>query len=136
MSNWSLTTLKEKLIKIGAKVVSHGRYIAFQMAEVATPRKMFEEILYLIAELRPKPPPALASTADGHAFRSTRWEDWAQMQSKTRNLGPENATPGSEWRPPASNRSAPSGKLGRLLPSAPNSGFIWESGSTPFRIVS
>ena len=43
MSDWSLTTLKEKLIKIGAKVVSHGRYIAFQMAEVAIPRHMFQE---------------------------------------------------------------------------------------------
>jgi len=32
---WSLTALKDKLIKIGAKVVSHGRYVIFQMAEVA-----------------------------------------------------------------------------------------------------
>ena len=56
--NWSLTSLKEKLIKIGAKVVSHGRYVAFQMAEVAIPRHMFQEILRLIAELRPQPPPA------------------------------------------------------------------------------
>jgi len=55
--DWSLTSLKEKLIKIGAKVVSHGRYIAFQMAEVAIPRRMFQEILRLIAELRPQPPP-------------------------------------------------------------------------------
>ena len=38
INNWSLTSLKEKLIKIGAKVVSHGRYVAFQMAEVAVPR--------------------------------------------------------------------------------------------------
>jgi len=60
MSDWSLTTLKEKLIKIGAKVVSHGRYILFQMAEVAIPRQMFQEILRLIAELRPQPPPAPA----------------------------------------------------------------------------
>jgi DDE family transposase len=60
MSDWSLTTLKEKLIKIGAKVVSHGRYIVFQMAEVAIPRQMFQEILRLIAELRPQSPPALA----------------------------------------------------------------------------
>jgi hypothetical protein len=30
--DWSLTILKEKLIKIGAKVVSHGSYVAFQMA--------------------------------------------------------------------------------------------------------
>ena len=52
--DWSLTSLKEKLIKIGAKVVSHGRYIAFQMAEVAIPRQMFQgRFLRLIAELRP-----------------------------------------------------------------------------------
>ena len=35
---WSLTSLREKLIKIGAKVVSHGRYVIFQMAEVAVSR--------------------------------------------------------------------------------------------------
>src|SRR5580704_5668570 len=58
--DWSLTSLKEKLIKIGAKVVSHGRYIVFQMAEVAIPRQMFQEILRLIAELWPQPPPAPA----------------------------------------------------------------------------
>jgi Transposase DDE domain group 1 len=44
IKDWSLTSLKEKLIKIGAKVVSHGRYVAFQMAEVAIPRQMFQEI--------------------------------------------------------------------------------------------
>jgi len=53
--DWSLTSLKEKLIKIGAKVVRHGRYVAFQMAEVAVPRRLFAEILRLIAELRPPP---------------------------------------------------------------------------------
>jgi hypothetical protein len=52
---WSLTSLREKLIKIGAKVVSHGRYVIFQMAEVAVPQKMFQEILMLIARLRPPP---------------------------------------------------------------------------------
>src|SRR6266542_3797824 len=65
IKDWSLTSLKEKLIKIGAKVVSHGRYIVFQMAEVAIPRQMFQEILRLIAELRPQPPPAPA--------RHVRW---------------------------------------------------------------
>ena len=60
IKDWSLTSLKEKLIKTGAKVVSHGRYVAFQMAEVAIPRQMFQEILRLIAELRPQPPPASA----------------------------------------------------------------------------
>jgi hypothetical protein len=60
IKDWSLTSLKEKLIKIGAKVVRHGRYVAFQMAEVAIPRKIFQDILGLIAELRPQPPPAPA----------------------------------------------------------------------------
>ncbi len=49
----SLTTLREKLVKIGAKVVRHGRYITFQMTEVAIPRTLFAEILRLIDRLRP-----------------------------------------------------------------------------------
>jgi hypothetical protein len=60
IKNWSLTSLKEKLIKIGAKIVSHGRYVAFQMAEVAVPRMLFTKILRLIAELRLPPDPAPA----------------------------------------------------------------------------
>jgi hypothetical protein len=36
--HWCLTTLREKLIKIGAKVVRHAKYVTFQMAEVAIPR--------------------------------------------------------------------------------------------------
>jgi hypothetical protein len=48
---WSLRTLKEKLIKIGAKIVKHARYIIFQMAEVAVPRALFQEILDRIRRL-------------------------------------------------------------------------------------
>jgi hypothetical protein len=55
---WSLTSLREKLIKIAAKVVSHGRYVTFQMTEVAVPRQMFQQILSLIARLRAPPGPA------------------------------------------------------------------------------
>ena len=55
---WSLTSLREKLIKIGAKVVSHGRYVTFQLAEVAVSRQMFAEILSLIAQRRAPPAPA------------------------------------------------------------------------------
>ena len=40
------------------KVVSHGRYVTFQMAEVAVPRQMFKDILRLIAQLRAPPAPA------------------------------------------------------------------------------
>jgi hypothetical protein len=55
IKDWSLTSLKEKLIKIGAKIISHGRYVTFQMAEVAILRTLFADILWLIAELRPPP---------------------------------------------------------------------------------
>ena len=58
--DWWLTSLMEKLIKIDAKVVNHGCYLAFQRAEVAIPRNVFADILQLIAELRPQP---IASTA-------------------------------------------------------------------------
>jgi len=52
---WGLTTLKEKLIKIGAKVVSHAHYVAFQLAEVALPKDLFADILRMIAQLRSPP---------------------------------------------------------------------------------
>ena len=58
VERWSLTSLREKLIKIGAKIVSHGRYVSFQMAEVAVSRQMFADILSLIARLRAPPAPA------------------------------------------------------------------------------
>ena len=58
VERWSMTSLREKLIKIGAKVVSHGRYVTFQLAEVAVPRRLFAEILSLIARLRAPSAPA------------------------------------------------------------------------------
>jgi hypothetical protein len=55
--HWSLTTLREKLVKIGAKVVRHGRYVTFQLAEVAIPRDLFADILERIDRLRPAQAP-------------------------------------------------------------------------------
>jgi len=52
VKHWSMTTLREKLIKIGAKVVTHSRYVIFQMAEVAVPRWLFRAILGRIRRLR------------------------------------------------------------------------------------
>jgi hypothetical protein len=42
---WSLRTLREKLIKIGAKVVRHSRYVVFQIAEVVVSRGLFTKFL-------------------------------------------------------------------------------------------
>jgi hypothetical protein len=55
VEHWSLTTLREKLVKIGARIVRHGRYVVFQLAEVAVPRALFAEILRRIDRLRPRP---------------------------------------------------------------------------------
>jgi hypothetical protein len=49
---WTLTTLREKLVKIGAKVVRHAKYVVFQLAEVAVPRQLFAAILEPIGRLR------------------------------------------------------------------------------------
>ena len=45
VKHWTLTTLREKLIKIGAKMVHHARYVPFQLAEVAIPRRLYRAIL-------------------------------------------------------------------------------------------
>ena len=57
VEHWSQITLQEKLVKIGAKVVSHGRYVTFQLAEMAIPGRPFAEMLRRIDGLRPRPAP-------------------------------------------------------------------------------
>ena len=59
VKHWTLTTLRNKLIKIGCKVVHHARRVVFQLAEVAIPRSLFALILRRIERLRllvPQPP--------------------------------------------------------------------------------
>ncbi len=55
LKDWSLRTMREKLVKIGAMVVSHARYVTFQMAEVLVSRILFYEILERIKHLKPVP---------------------------------------------------------------------------------
>ena len=57
VQTWTLTTLREKLIKIGAKVVRHATAVTFQLAEVAVPRVLFAAILVRIGRLRAAPSP-------------------------------------------------------------------------------
>ena len=53
VKQWSLTSLRGKLVKIGAKLVVYGGYMTFQMAEVAVSRDLFRRILQMIDGLRP-----------------------------------------------------------------------------------
>jgi hypothetical protein len=60
IGTWSLTSLRERLIKTGARLVRHARYAIFQMAEAALPRRAFAGILARINGLR-DPPAATVS---------------------------------------------------------------------------
>jgi hypothetical protein len=55
VSHWSLRSVQLKLIKIGARIVSHARRTVFQMAEVAVPGELFAEVLYRIRSLAAAP---------------------------------------------------------------------------------
>ena len=52
IQQWTLTTLREKLVKIGARGVKHSGYFIFQMAEVFVNRFLFGKILDRIDRLR------------------------------------------------------------------------------------
>jgi hypothetical protein len=56
VKHWSLTTLRKKLVKIVAKVVTHSWYVTFQMAEVAIPRRLFRTIFCRISRIGPVVP--------------------------------------------------------------------------------
>jgi hypothetical protein len=49
----TLTTSREKPVKIGAKVVTHAKYVVSRLAEVAVPWQPFARILRWIARLCP-----------------------------------------------------------------------------------
>ena len=55
IERWSLTSLRERLIKTGARLVRHGRYARFQMAAAARPQAVLAGILGLINTLRGPP---------------------------------------------------------------------------------
>lgn len=51
MTRWTMTTLREKPITIGARVVEHARYVVFPMAAVAVSRSWFATIRERIRRL-------------------------------------------------------------------------------------
>jgi hypothetical protein len=51
VSHWSLSSIQLKLIKIGARIVSHSRMTVFQMAEVSVTEKLFRSMLSRIHRL-------------------------------------------------------------------------------------
>ena len=60
VKHWTLTTMRDKLVKIGAKIIRHARYVTFQLAEVAVSRDVFRQILNRIKRLGVPPPLVMA----------------------------------------------------------------------------
>lgn len=60
VKHWPLTTMRDKLVKIGAKIVRHARYITFQLAEMAVPRDLLRQILNRVRRLGVPPPVVVA----------------------------------------------------------------------------
>lgn len=54
IADWSLTSLRDRMIKIGAKAIRHARSIILQLAEVAVPRELWAQMLATIAGLEAK----------------------------------------------------------------------------------
>jgi hypothetical protein len=55
VSHWSLRSVQLKLIKIGARVISHSRRTVFQCTEVAVPAALFADLLDRIHRLAAVP---------------------------------------------------------------------------------
>ena len=87
--------LRETLVKIGAKIVRHGRYVTFQLAEVAVPRNLFYKILALIDDLRRKPAPAQAEENHGEV------ETTGEVRLNDDNIGRKGF-----WTPPTDENRA------------------------------
>jgi hypothetical protein len=94
VGHWLLTTLREKLVKIGAKVTRHSKYVTFQLAEVAVTRIFFAAILDRIERLA-IPPPMVARTRAQHDVAGRR--TW-QLRESTHDLCVSNPTDGAVSR--------------------------------------
>ena len=98
IADWSLTSLREKVVKIGAKVIAHGRYLILQMAEVAVPRELFGRILDRIARLRPPDPaPCCRSKGATEAAGGRATPGIPPCGAAVRSEGPRKR-PGPPWR--------------------------------------
>jgi hypothetical protein len=81
IQGWTLTTLREKMVKIWAKVVAHAKYITFQLAEMAVPRPLFSAILEQIGRLR------LAEALGRGSLRWTKRSGPCRRPSAVRRAG-------------------------------------------------
>jgi len=129
-----LTSLRGKLIKIGAKVVRHARYAVFQMAEVAVPGELFEKTVRLIDGLRRRSAPA-----QGRTNAPSPREECVRMTRERAKLTDQKSFWARAWRKRWWNLCRPltvSSNPGRMLAFAPSLGSICGMSAKQTRSVS
>lgn len=52
IADWSLTSLSDRMIKVGAKAIPHARSIILQLAEVSVPHDLWAQMLTTISGLK------------------------------------------------------------------------------------
>src|SRR4051812_43977721 len=81
----TLTTMREKLVKISARIVCpRHRYLVFQLAEVAVPRALFAAILHRIERLRG--PPIVAAWQERAMGRHPAPEGFLELSKCARDI--------------------------------------------------
>lgn len=75
-----MTTLRERLVKIGARIVRHGRFITFQMAKVMVPRGLFKKFFALIAK-------SVATWGVGLGGEGAWTWPWRRLRIRSTELG-------------------------------------------------
>ena len=120
-----LTTQREMLIKIGAKVVRHGRYVIFQMADIAVPKELFPEKKRLTWTAT-KPGPSV-----GLSGASSRRMEGVRMTRKMAKPASRNRAGGSAGRKCLDAVRSASAYPGRVLSFTP---FPGESGGPRIRV--
>jgi hypothetical protein len=88
VGQWSLATLRNRLVKTDARIVRHGRSVILQMAEVMVGRGLFQQILAAIAALRPLPSTPCWRPALAPPCPATRREACARVQGHRSQTGP------------------------------------------------
>jgi hypothetical protein len=106
----SFATMRERLIKTGARLVRHGRYAVFQMAAAALAQEVFDGIFGLINTLG-GPPIATGVRMIGHSRTARRHPSGRIGASENRRNGAKTGRRGplgssSHWAATSRQRKA------------------------------
>jgi hypothetical protein len=92
IQSWSLTSLQQRLLKTGGRLIRHARYFILQLAESHLTQRLFGQILGRIERPRPVPPRRRGQFCSllfsvGMVRRCTRCRSWSRRRDVTIGTG-------------------------------------------------